>query len=370
MKVLILSSHTKSLFWFRLDLMIEIAKSGNSVYAVGDEPESLWEDKFREHGIIYRQIFVSRNGTNPVSDLKTKRSIKRVLQEIMPDKIFVYQAKTISYGCKAAAELGIADVYPMVAGLGSIFRGDGIKNIILRLIVKFLYKSAFKSSRYVFFQNNDDKTELLKQGVVDEQKIVLVPGSGVNLSKFTEAALPKVLTFLYIGRLIKDKGVLEYLNAAREIKLLYGPNVRCLLVGPFDTNPSALNENDIKPYLQVGIEYFGEQTDVRPYLRDCSVFVLPSYHEGTPKTILEAMATCRPIITTDAPGCRETVQDAVNGFLVPVKNSEAVLEKMKYFAENPDVINHMSSESRRIAEDRFDVKIVNRIILSTMGLDI
>ena len=147
------------------------------------------------------------------------------------------------------------------------------------------------------------------------------------------------------------------------------PEVRCLLVGPFDSNPSALKPGDLQPYIDDGsIEYFGEQADVRPYLAQCSVFVLPSYREGTPKSILEALSCGKAIITTDAPGCRETVLEGQNGFLVPVKDDNAIAEKMLFLYHNPDICQQMGNTSRKIAEQRFDVRLVNQVILRTMRI--
>ena len=147
------------------------------------------------------------------------------------------------------------------------------------------------------------------------------------------------------------------------------PEVRCLLVGPFDSNPSALKPDEIQPYIDDGsVEYFGEQADVRPYLAQCNVFVLPSYREGTPKSVLEAMSCGKAIITTDAPGCRETVMEGKNGFLVPVKDDKSIAEKMLFLYQNPDLCEQMGNAGRQIAEQRFDVRLVNQIILRTMKI--
>ena len=174
--------------------------------------------------------------------------------------------------------------------------------------------------------------------------------------------------FLCISRLIKDKGVYEYLQAARNVKSKY-PNTRFLLVGPFDSNPSALKPDELQPYIDNGIiEYFGEASDVRPYLEMCNVFVLPSYREGTPKTVLEAMATGRAIITTDATGCRETVTNGENGYLVPVKDIDALSYAMTDLIENPDRILQMSQKGLELVGQKFDVKIINKKINDTMNL--
>lgn len=369
MKVLLLSSHTPSYFWFRVDMMKDMLLAGWEVVAAGQMPEAEWSDKFSEIGVRYIQINVARNGLNPLGDLTTLRELKRLIQSERPDKIFAFQAKTIVYGAMAARQMGITEFYPMVGGLGSIFRGHGLKNKVLRAIMLRLYKQAFTKSRKVFFQNNDDKKVMVDAGLLPESQIVMIHGSGVNLHNFAVVDIPQSPAFLYIGRLIKDKGVCEYLESCRKIKQILGDKVRCMLVGPFDSNPSALKPQELQPLIDSGvIEYFGEQSDVRPFIAQASIYVLPSYHEGTPKTVLENMAMGRPIITTDVPGCRETVVNGINGYLVQAKNVDALVDKMQYLAQHPDLVLKMGRKSREMAESTFDVKAVNRTILSTMGM--
>lgn len=349
--------------------MKEILTEGCEVYAAGQMPEADWKERFAGIGVHYRQIKVSRNGLNPMGDLATLKDIKRLLKEIRPDKIFVFQAKTVAYGCRAAASLGITEVYTLIAGLGSIYLGHGLKNKVVKMVMSALYKQAFKRSKKVFFQNNDDKQAMLDEGLLKEDKIVMIHGSGVNVEKFEPTELPTVPTFLYIGRLIRDKGVGEYLEACVKIKKEYGDKVRCLLVGPYDSNPSALRQEELQPLVDKGIvEYFGEQSDVRPFISQCSIYVLPSYHEGTPKTVLESMAMGRAIITTNAPGCKETVVDGGNGYLTEVKNADDVVAKMKMLIEQPETVAAMGKRSREMACEIFDVKKVNDTILRTMGI--
>lgn len=369
MKVLVLSSHTPSLLWFRLDLMKEMQDEGCEVYAAGQMSEEKWAESFANFGVIYRQIRISRNGLNPFDDLLSYIDIRKLLCDIKPNKIFVFQAKTVAYGCRAAADLGITEVYTLLAGLGSVYLGHGLKNSIVKLIMSNLYRQAFKRSKKVFFQNNDDKQTMLNEGLLTDDKIVMIHGSGVNVEKFNPVDLPEIPTFLYIGRLIRDKGVGEYLDACVKIKGLYGDRVRCLLVGPYDSNPSALKPEDLEPLVDNRvIEYFGEQRDVRPFIGQCSIYVLPSYHEGTPKTVLESMAMGRAIITTNAPGCKETVKDGINGYLVETRNSEVVFEKMKILIEHPEIVQSMGLKSREFACEIFDVRKVNDTILRTMGI--
>lgn len=367
-KIAVLSSHTPSLFWFRMDMMKSFQSYGYEVYALGNESESEWTEKFAENGVTYRQINVERNGVNPLHDLKALASIKGVLSEIMPDKIFTFQAKTIIYGGIAANMLGITEVYPLIAGMGSVFLKDDIKTKAIRQVMIQEYKMGMRLAPIVFFQNIDDEKIYRDNHIITKQNVVLIPGSGVNCEKFSLQEMPELFAFLCISRLIRDKGVYEYLEACREIKKKY-PEVRCLLVGPYDTNPSALKPEELKVFIDEGtIEYFGEQDDVRPYLAQCNVFVLPSYREGTPKTNLEAMASGKAVITTNAPGCKETVVDGKNGYLVPVKDVKAIVQKMEYMIEHPEVTANMGLAGRKIAEEKFSVDIVNGIICESMGL--
>ena len=366
--IMVLSCHTPSLFWFRIDMMKSFLARGYRVVAVGQEPEAEWMERFAEMGIRYRQMFAERNGTNPLRDLKTLKSIQKVIDEEKPDKIFCYQAKTIIYGSLAAHSRKISEIYPLIAGLGSVFRGSGLKNKVIRLILKTEYRAALKYAQGVMFQNPDDMGCFTGEKIVPEEKCRIINGSGVDTEKFVPTEYPETPAFLMIARLLRDKGVGEYLDACRIVKKKH-PAVRCMLVGTFDTNPSAIQPEELQKYLDDGtVEYFGEQSDVRPYLEQTTVFVLPSYHEGTPKTVLEAMASGRAVITTNAPGCRETVTDGLNGLLVPVKDTEALAAAMERLTDDLPLCRKMGEEGRRIAVNKYDVKQVNSGIAEIMKL--
>lgn len=368
MKIAVLSSHTGSLFWFRMDMMKDFIDSGHTVIALGPEPEADWKDKFKEHGVEYRELFVERNGTNPIRDMKTFFTLHRFMKEEKPDSVFAYHAKTIFYGSIAARLRRIKEFYVLIAGLGSVLRGRGFKNSIIKAIMRTQYRIACSVSKRIFFQNHDDEAEFVNHGLVRPEKTVIINGSGVNLDKFKPAPIPENPAFLYVGRLIRDKGVMEYLRACREIKRKH-PDVRCLLVGPYDSNPSAITPEELKPYTDDNtVAYFGEQSDVRPYMAQCSAYVLPSYHEGTPKTVLEAMAMGRPVITSNAPGCRETVTDGVNGFLVDVKDVDGLVAKMEILIAQRELCNTMGESSLALAREKYDVKKVNLDILKAMSL--
>lgn len=367
MKIAVISSHTPSLFWFRMDMMLEFIRRGSTVIAIGNEPESKWAEEFRKSGIRYLSVPVQKNGTNPIKDLETYRALKRVLATERPDKVFTYQAKTVIYGGMAAHKLGIG-AYPLIAGVGSVFLSSGIKASVVRMVLKTEYRVSMKHAEKVFFQNPDDVKVFTDNKIISADSVVMLNGSGVNLNRFKLVPLPEKPVFLCVSRLIRDKGVGEYLQAAKSVKERF-PEVRFLLVGPYDTNPSALTPEELKPYIDDGvIEYFGEQMDVRPYLAECSIFVLPSYREGTPKAVLEAMACGRAVLTTDVPGCRETVKDGENGYLVPVKDVSALVRRMEELIQDPGSVKKMGASGRKLVEEKFDVDKVNDTICRAMGV--
>lgn len=368
MKIAVLASHTPSLFWFRIDMMKDFIRNGHIVIALGSEPEADWKDKFSINEIEYRQLPVERNGLNPFKDLATFIYLYQFMKKEKPDKVFAYQAKTVVYGSMAAKLNGISEIYLLIAGLGSIFTGTGFKNKLIKIIMKIEYRIACSCSKRTFFQNNDDRNEFINYGLIKVNKTVIINGSGVNLDRFKPAPFPDRSACLFIGRLLKDKGIIEYLEACKQIKEKY-PEMNCLLVGPYDSNPSSLKPDELRPYIEKEIiTYYGEQIDVRAFISECSFFVLPSYHEGTPKTVLEAMAMGRPVITTNAPGCRETVVDGVNGFLTEVKNVKELVDKIEYFITNPEKCKEMGLAGYQIVKEKYDVRIINKVILEMMGL--
>lgn len=366
--IMVITSYTPSLLWYRLDMMIAFRDKGYSVYAMGDQKEEEWIGKFEKYGISYHQMYIRRNSINPVDDFRTLLHIVCWYRKIKPIKVFTYQAKPTIYGGIAARMLGIRDIYPMIGGVGSVFLSDGLSAKVIKCIVAYEYRIALKHSAAVFFQNTDDERLFRGYRIIKNQRVVILHGSGVNIEEFIPTPYPDQPVFLFVARLIKDKGIYEYLEASRILKRRY-PESRCMIVGPFDSNPTSIKPDELKPYTDEGIvEYYGDQDDVRPYLKRCSIFVLPSYREGTPKAVLEAMACGRAIITTDAVGCRETIIDGENGYLVPIKDIEALADKMIFLYEHRDCVDYMGKMSRRIAVERFDVKIVNKTICETMEL--
>lgn len=365
-RIMVITPHTPSLLWFRMDMMLDFKSRGYDVVAVGDETPEKWEKEFAEYHIKYRQIPIARHGMNPLQDLITIRAIRKLYDQEHPQKVFLYEAKAIIYGSIAGNKK--MEIYSLLAGIGSSFRVDSRKQKILRRVLRMEYRLALKKDTAVLFHNHDDMEQFILWRVVERRKCHVVHGSGVNIEKFAfEENVMQPATFLMVGRLVRFKGVMEYLEACKIIKTKY-PDVKCMLVGNFDTNPDSVCEKDIEKYLEY-VEWYGEQKDVRPYLKQCTTFVLPSYFEGHSKALLEAMSVGRPVITTDSPGGRESVNDGVDGFLIPIKDVQSLVEKMEYFIKNPQEQARMGKNARKTVEECYAVGKVNAEIGRIMKLE-
>ena len=263
--------------------------------------------------------------------------------------------------------------FALVNGLGYALADEvvGWRRRLLQGLVLSLYRLAMRHASAVFFQNPDDAALFLKRGLLPERvRSIVVNGSGVPLDAYTVAALPQTSTsFVLIARLLAEKGIREYVSAARLIRALH-PEVVFHLVGGVDANPGAISAAEVQGWQDEGVVlWHGQLDDVRPALASAHVFVLPSfYREGTPRTVLEAMSMGRPIITTDMPGCRETVIEGESGFLVPPRSAEALAAAMLRFVSDPGLVVKMGMRSRQLAEEKYDVRKVNAVMISAMGL--
>lgn len=369
MRVAVVTAATNTIPRFRIDMIDEFIHRGAEVIVFGDEPESSWKAFFASRSVSYFSYHVSRNGINPISDLGTLNELRSLFKKTKPDKVFTYQAKPNIYGTIAAHQAGINDVYVMMGGLGSVFRAMDLKSRAIGAVVGLEYRAALRYASKVFFQNKEDVELFSSRGIVASDKVAMTRGSGVNLSQFPACELPDIDSFLFVGRLVRGKGVFDFLDAARIVKSRYR-EAQFHLVGPYDTNPTALKPEDLQPYIEDGtVEYHGEQKNVQPFLKASSCFVLPSYYgEGTPKSALEAMATGRPLIVADAVGCREVVRNGENGFLVPPMNPAAIADAMEKLILDGRLKTRMAKNSRVIAEELFDVKKVNQTICMAMEL--
>ena len=382
MKILVLSSYSSSLVNFRGPLIRSLSLAGHEIIAAGPEKSLDVVEQLNQWGVSFQQIELARTGMNPIRDIKFMWKVLQVLRDNQIDALISYTVKPVIYGSLAARIMRIPHTYSLITGLGYSFMGLTYKHRLVGHLVKFLYKIALRKNKGVFFQNSDDLELFQRLRLISsDTEVHLVNGSGVDLSKFSLRELPNFVSscgedttqhsgviFLLIARLISEKGIYEYVEAARRLKVSY-PNCRFQLMGGYESRPASISVQEIEDWEKKGIiEYLGEQKDVRPFLEACHVYVLPSYREGAPRTVMEAMAIGRPIVTTNVPGCRQTVVPGVNGFLVAEKNSIQLFEAMEKFIHNPNLVSRMSIESRRLAEEKYDALKISRDMVATMNI--
>jgi glycosyltransferase involved in cell wall biosynthesis len=414
--VLVIGGYARSLILFREALLRALVERGCWVTACAAEDDEEVSGYLRSLQVAYHSVRLKRAGTNPLRDLTYLGDLIRLMRRVKPDVVLSYTIKPVIYGGLAAQLCGVCSIYSLVTGLGYAFMDvASARQRLAEGLAKAFYRLSLNHSRRVFFQNPDDGRAFVEMGLVAQDRVVVVNGSGVDLEHFSfveprmdpapegiGSAVPEAnepvslqpnqqrpspaaqLRFLLIARLLRDKGIGEYATAARILKSR-NPRAEFHLIGPFDPNPTGLKPEDVRAWEDQGlIRFHGQQTDVRPFLRKCDVYVLPSYREGTPRTVLEAMATGRAIITTDAPGCRETVlltakgrgqqargeamMEGENGFLVRVRDTEALAQAMEVFIKQPELILVMGKRSREIAEEKYDVHKVNKVMMDAMGL--
>lgn len=370
---MIIGGFHRSLTVFRGDFIRALIDLGYEVYAVAPDLLSTPEvvDELKEWGVNCFNFPVNRTGLNPLKDLSGLITLYKSMKASQPDYVIGYTIKPVIYGTLAAWLARVPNRFALITGLGYAFTGEAKgKRKLIQFVARSLYRLALARTERVFFQNPDDQALFRQLGLLPEgHKSTVVNGSGIELNRFAKAACPEAqLNFLLIARLLGDKGVREYVLAAYHLKALY-PAVSFRLVGSITDNPDAVSEEELKQWEEDGVvDYLGRLDDVRPAIKDCSVYVLPSYREGTPRSVLEAMSMGRAVITTDAPGCRETVVDGENGFLVQVKSVDELVEAMQRFIDNPELAAQMGTRSRQIAEDKYDVHKVNQVMLSAMGI--
>lgn len=366
--VLILSNAARTLVRFRGHLIRNLVGRGHRVTAAAAESDQSVERTLSEWDVSYRPVQLGRTGMNPFADMGALAALVSLMKRERPDIFFGYTIKPIVYGLLAARLAGVPRRIVMVTGLGYAFtEGAGIKRQLARRIARAAYRLSLRFADCVIFQNPDDRAYFLENGLVaGAERTALVSGSGVDLAHYAPAALPHgPVTFLMIARLLADKGVREFVEAARILKPAH-PEARFVIVGRRDTNPAAVQPIEIEAWVREGIEYRGALADVRPAIGGCHVYVLPSYREGMPRTVLEAAAMGRAIVTTDVPGCRETVMEGKNGLLVPARDAEALAGAMRQFARDPDFVATAGAASLALARERFDVEIVNAAMMKVI----
>ena len=354
MKYLLIATRSKEIMNFRKSFIEHLIDKGHTVSVIAFDGE-------RKEDIesLNAKVFVieqDNRGINPFSILSFKKQVKKIVNDIRPDVVLTYQLKPNTLSVKVSKKAG-AKVYSMVEGLGDVYIKNGLKWKLIRAVVNFLYKNSFKKAEKVFFLNNDDKQEFIKRKLIKEEKCVVINGIGVDLNHFEQKPIKNDNVILMVARMLKSKGVLEYCECARRVKKLIPSATFNYLGGEGD-----INIKDIQEYIDDGsINYLGVVKDVRPYLEDCSVFILPTYYrEGLPMSIMEAESVGRAIITTNSVGAKETVEDGYNGFLIQTKNVDELTKKVIYLLQNTQKIKEMGQNSRTFAEQNFDKEKINK----------
>lgn len=358
MRIAVIANTSWYLFNFRLSLMRSLQKEGHDVFAVA--PTDGYAAQIFDSGIAVENIVISGSGTNPLKEIRSVIELWKFLRRENIDLVLSYTPKGNLYSGIACITLGIPFL-PNVSGLGRAF----VTRSPVTIISKILYRLTFRRAHTVFFQNQDDMNIFTSHGFVRIDHAIRVPGSGVDLQRFLPAPMSSghssSVNFLLVARLLWDKGVGEYVQAARRVKQKY-PDARFRLLGAIDAaNPSAISKSQIEEWVKEGaIDYLGHTDDVRPILAMSDCVVLPSkYREGVPRTLLEAAASARPIITTDAPGCRDAVMNGVSGYLCQPADVADLTDKMLLFiALSPEDRTKMGRRGRLMMEQNFDERIV------------
>lgn len=363
MKIILLVTKSETVLTFRKGLIEKLKQSGYQVGVIAHDAER--EEEIAALGVSFYCVEQDNRGLNPFAILQYQQRIKQILKKETPDIVFTFQLKPNTFGVQAAKAAGVKKIFCMVEGAGDVFNNQSLKWRLVRFVVCQLYRNAFRNAKKVFFLNTDDKAEFEERKLISPQKSELVHGIGVNLEHFACKPIKSSRTFLMVARMLKTKGVMEYCKCARLVKEKY-PDAVFNYLGAEGT----VTLEDIREYLDDGsVCHLGTTKDVRPYLEDCTAMLLPSsYREGLPMSIMEAEATGRGIITCDNVGCRDTVIDGHNGYLVPCGDYEALARKCIEVIEHPELALQMGANSRTLAEERFDQKIINQKLLDALEL--
>lgn len=362
-RILLIASYDGSLIRFRGDFIKSMIANGFEVFAAAPSFTEKYSQLIKDMGATPVEFNLQRTGLNPLKDFKSIHEIKSIIKDNKIDLVFPYTVKPVIYG-SMAANMCKVPVISLITGLGYAFTGLSAKARTLQRFNETLYKLSIRKNKVIVFQNNDDYQLFLDRKVITKkQEVAFVSGSGVNLDQFSfkEKNASDKVSFLLVARLIKEKGIALYMEAAKILKAKY-PKAEFHLIGSTETSPSAISEDEINHLHKEGVIVFhGKQSNINEHLNNRDIFVLPSYYrEGLPRTTLEACACGNPIITTDSVGCREAVKEGVNGFLIEPQNLDALVKPMEYFITNPEKIKEMGINSRKYAEERFDVNLINK----------
>ena len=372
-RVALISSSVSSHLQFRIPLIRALIGQGVEVFVLAPDFENSSKAIIYDVGAEPVDISMSRLGMNPLIDFFDTLRLVSVLRGLKPGIVLSNFIKPVIYGTLAAWWANIPHRAALIEGLGFVFTDDGktpsVKKRLLRGMISFLYRISLAKADNVIFLNPDDIKDFDRWRISGEEKSFELGGIGVDLNDWQFSSPQNgPITFLFIGRLLAEKGIHDFVNAARIVKS-HHPTAEFVVLGDVDSNPGGIRKVQILSWVKEGLIEWPGHVPVQSWLQRCSVFVLPSYYrEGVPRSTQEAMAMGRAVITTDAPGCRQTVDEGVNGFLVPVRDPSVLAKAMCKFVDNPDLIAEMGKQSRRLAEERFDVHKVNQRLMRLLGI--
>ena len=359
---------------FRKELVLDLIRKGYVVYCFAYGYTDKEYNEVKSWGAIPKEHFINPNGMNPLKDMLAVFKLIKELKAIRPEIVLTTFIKPVIFGSIAAKLAKVPKIIGMIEGLGNAFtpykEGNTKKAKLVKFIQVILYRISLPLLDKLIVLNPDDKKDLVDKYQIPVKETIVLGGIGVDLDKFkyVPANLEQPVSFIFIARLLMAKGIFEYLAAAEIVKKKY-PDSRFVVLGSFDdTNPFSLSKDQLDYYINNDIIiYPGYVDNVPEEISKVSVFVLPSYYrEGVPRSTQEAMAIGRAIITTDVPGCRETVVDGQNGFLVQPYKPEKLADKMVYFIENKDEIKKMGQRSRELAEEKFNIVNINNKLISIL----
>ena len=370
MKIALLGRDAGRVLAFRGSLIRLARAEGHEVLAITGPATDAEIAPLKAAGVRWFAAPLDAGGLNPFNDLAYRRAVTRILHDELVDAVLAYNPKCLAHGTIAARRAGVPRVVGMVTGLGHGFVGRGLRERMVRFAKARLYRRAFAACDRVLLQNEDDRLDLELCGALPEHlhdRIRMIPGSGVDLEVFVPAPLPDGAHFLMISRPLREKGLPEFLQAAEEVKRRC-PDASFTWLGPLqDPNPSAIDRATLDRWLAEGVvRHLPECQDVRPAIAACSVFVLPSHREGTSKVMLEAMAMGRPVVTTDAPGCRHLVRDGRAGRAVPPGDPGALARMLAACAEDTAWREAAGAAARTEVERNFDARCVDAQLLEAL----
>ena len=376
MKIIVLGNQAKAMSNFWSVLIRHMRRAGHEVVCCAPAGDADAEAALAAQGARLRHYALDRKGLNPLSDLRTARELFCLFRQEKPDLLFASTIKPVIYGCLAAKLARVPHIYATITGLGYAFEADTFLKKCVNRLGRLLYATALAGVEGVFFQNQDDIAVFRQSGILGSSARVLTArGTGVDTRRFAPTPFPNYSpdgqlngapVFLLVARLLEAKGLPEYAEAARLLKARY-PEARFQVLGPPEKGLGSVSLEQVRAWEQQGsIEYLGETRDVRPYVTAAHVLVLPSWREGTPTSIMEGMSMGRPAVVTDAPGCREVVRPGVNGYLVPVRDPQALASAMEAFITSPQNIARMGQAGRELALSEFDAEKVAARILEDM----